>query len=142
MTNQNLKWAKIIKNSLARGTNLKPEAKLYNDLKRKVTKISWNRLENRSLLGTPDLLAYAINEHFFTLELKVYKRYKITLFTPPNSLPRETQKEYLYPCCLHPGPWACALVPWSSDPGACDSGLKLEPLALGWDACRLKLESL
>ena len=52
---------------------MKPEVKLYNDLKRKVTKISWNRLENRSLLGTPDLLGYTTNEHFFTLELKVQK---------------------------------------------------------------------
>jgi len=38
---------------------LKPEAKLYSELKKKVRNISWNRLENRSLLGTPDLLAYS-----------------------------------------------------------------------------------
>ena len=60
---------------------MKPEVKLYNDLKRKVTKISWNRLENRSLLGTPDLLGYTTNEHFFTLELKVTKGNKIR-FSP------------------------------------------------------------
>ena len=31
---------------------------------------------------------------------------------------REASTEYLYPCCLRPETWACALVPWSRDPGA------------------------
>ena len=31
---------------------------------------------------------------------------------------RETSTEYLYPCCLRPETWACALVPWFWDPGA------------------------
>ena len=53
-------------------------------LKENIRKISWNRLENRSLLGTPDLLAYAPSEHFFTLELKVTSGYRVTLLTPPN----------------------------------------------------------
>ena len=37
---------------------LKPEVKLYRDLKKNIPSISWNRLEKRSLLGTPDILAY------------------------------------------------------------------------------------
>ena len=50
---------------------MKPEAKLYRDLKKNIPSISWNRLENRSLLGTPDLLAYTPGGTFFTVELKV-----------------------------------------------------------------------
>ena len=58
-----------------------PEAKLYQKLKRKLPKISWIRLENNSLLGTPDLLAYNTSGHFFTVELKVTKGNKIK-FSP------------------------------------------------------------
>ena len=47
------------------------ERDLYKKLKREIKSISWIRLENRVLFGTPDLLAYSSNEHFFTLELKV-----------------------------------------------------------------------
>ena len=48
-----------------------PERKLYKKLKSKTPKIIWNRLENISLLGTPDLLGYNNNCNFFTVELKV-----------------------------------------------------------------------
>ena len=54
-----------------------PEAKLYKKLKKNLTCISWIRLENNSLLGTPDLLAYNTSGHFFTLELKVTKSNKV-----------------------------------------------------------------
>ena len=58
-----------------------PEAKLYKKLKNKLPQISWIRLENNSLLGTPDLLAYNTSGHFFTVELKVTKGNKIK-FSP------------------------------------------------------------
>ena len=48
-----------------------PEAKLYKKLKSVSKDIVWTRLENLSLLGTPDLLGYNNNCNFFTLELKV-----------------------------------------------------------------------
>ena len=48
-----------------------PEAKLYKKLKSVSKDIVWTRLENLSLLGTPDLLGYNHNCNFFTLELKV-----------------------------------------------------------------------
>ena len=41
--------------------------------------ISWIRLENNSLLGTPDLLACNTSGHFFTVELKVTKSNKVRL---------------------------------------------------------------
>jgi len=58
-----------------------PEAKLYKKLKNKLPQISWIRLENNSLLGTPDLLAYNTSGHFFTVELKVTKGNKVK-FSP------------------------------------------------------------
>ena len=58
-----------------------PERKLYQKLKSKTPKIIWNRLENLSLSGTPDLLGYNTSGHFFTIELKVTKGNKIR-FSP------------------------------------------------------------
>ena len=48
-----------------------PEIKLYKKLKNFSKDIVWTRLENLSLLGTPDLLGYNNNCNFFTVELKV-----------------------------------------------------------------------
>jgi hypothetical protein len=58
-----------------------PEAKLYQKLKRDWNEFSFNRLENSSLLGTPDVLVYNNNRHFFTIELKVTKGKKVR-FSP------------------------------------------------------------
>ena len=58
-----------------------PERKLYQKVKNKLTSISWIRLENNSLLGTPDLLGYNNSGHFFTLELKTTRGNKIK-FSP------------------------------------------------------------
>ena len=63
------------------GVTLKAERKLYEKLKRNCNKISWIRLENLSLSGTPDLLGYNANSHFFTVELKVTKSNKVR-FSP------------------------------------------------------------
>jgi hypothetical protein len=121
---------------------LKPEAKLYSELKKKVRNISWNRLENRSLLGTPDLLGYTSYEHFFTLELKVTSGNKIR-FSPHQVAfhVKHSKNTFILVACtldrglvrLYPGHQILELV---------NSGLKLEPLASGWDACRLQLERL
>ena len=56
-----------------------PEAKLYKKLKNISKTISWIRIENYSLLGTPDLLGYNANSYFFTVELKVSKGKKVRL---------------------------------------------------------------
>ena len=60
---------------------MKPETKLWHELKRITPQITWTRIENTSLLGTPDLLGYNVNSHFFTVELKVTKGKKVT-FSP------------------------------------------------------------
>ncbi len=121
---------------------MKPEAKLYSELKKKVRNISWNRLENRSLLGTPDLLGYTSYGHFFTLELKVTSGNKIR-FSPHQIAfhVKHTKNTFILVACtldrglvrLYSGSQILELV---------NSGLKLEPLAQGWEACRLQLESL
>ena len=121
---------------------MKPEAKLYSELKKKVRNISWNRLENRSLLGTPDLLAYSPNEHFFTLELKVTLGDKIR-FSPHQVAFHVKHKKntfILVACTLDRG--LVRLYPGHQILELVNSGLKLEPLAQGWEACRLELESL
>ena len=58
---------------------MKLESKFYNELKRITPQITWTRLENASLLGTPDLLGYNFHQHFFTVELKVTKTNKVRL---------------------------------------------------------------
>jgi hypothetical protein len=60
---------------------MKPETKFYAQVKRNLTEIQWTRLENISVPGTPDLLGYNNNCHFFTVELKYTKTNKIT-FSP------------------------------------------------------------
>ena len=60
---------------------MKPETKFYAKVKKYFTEFSLIRLENLSVPGTPDLLVYNNNGHFFTLELKVTKTNKIK-FSP------------------------------------------------------------
>ena len=58
-----------------------PEAKLYQKLRKNSKGIIWNRIENLSSLGTPDLLGYNSFGTFFTVELKVIKGNRIR-FSP------------------------------------------------------------
>ena len=60
---------------------MKPETKFYAQVKRNITEISWIRIENLSVPGTPDLLGYNNSGHFFTVELKYTKTNKIR-FSP------------------------------------------------------------
>ena len=68
----------IIQNALV---TLKPERKLYHDLKKNTPGITWNRVENLAGIGLPDLLGYNTSRHFFTVELKVIKGNRIR-FSP------------------------------------------------------------
>ena len=118
-----------------------PERKLYQKIKKNINTISWIRLENSGLHGTPDLLGYNNSGHFFTVELKVTRSNKVHLSPhqiafhvrhPNNSF---ILVESLDQRCLK-------LFPGSMVQELAACGLKLEPLCLGLDACRLKLESL
>ncbi len=121
--------------------SVKPERKLWHELKAFTPKISWTRIENTGSFGTPDLLGYNPGGHFFTLELKVTKTNKIR-FSPHQYAfhvkhPNNTFILVLDGSCnlpkLYRGERIRELV-------AC--GLKLEPCAMGYDACGLLLESL
>ena len=72
--------AKNIINQL-RHKVVKNETKFWHEIKKNTPQINWTRIENTSLLGTPDLLGYSINSHFFTLELKVTRSNRVT-FSP------------------------------------------------------------
>ena len=60
---------------------MKPETKFYGEVKKYIIEISWIRVENLAVPGTPDLLGYNNNCHFFTIELKYTKTNKIK-FSP------------------------------------------------------------
>jgi hypothetical protein len=123
-----------------------PEAKFYQQIKRNFKSLSLIRIENNSLLGTPDLLVYNTSGHFCTLELKVTKSKKIK-FSPhqiafhkrhPNNtfimvkalgpLPKNTSSVFLYRGTRITELAAC--------------GLTLDACCSGLDACRLMLEAL
>ena len=63
-----------------------PEAKFYKKIKSKWKSISFIRLENRALLGTPDLLCQNSNGTFFTLELKICKVTKGNILLSPHQV--------------------------------------------------------
>ena len=121
---------------------MKPEAKLYRDLKKNIPSISWNRLENRSLLGTPDLLACTSGGTFFTVELKVTLGYKISLSPHQISFHVKHPKNTFILVACTPARGLVRLYPGSQILELVDSGLRLEPLACGWELVRSKLESL
>jgi hypothetical protein len=123
---------------------LKPEQKLYEKVKKFIPEISWNRLENNSLLGTPDLLGYNNSGHFFTVELKVCKGNKIR-FSPHQIAFHIKHPQNTFIIAEALGPRSSKLVHMYSgarilELDAC--GLKLEPLCLGLDACSLVLNQL
>ena len=120
---------------------MKAERKLYEKLKRNCNQISWIRLENFSLSGTPDLLGYNANGHFFTVDLKVTKSNKVR-FSPHQIAFHVKHPKNSF--ILVQTPDACGLKLYEGlkirELVAC--GLELDACGLGLDACRLKLESL
>ena len=60
---------------------MNPETKFYGQVKKYITEISWIRIENLAVPGTPDLLGCNNNGFFFTVELKYTKTNKIK-FSP------------------------------------------------------------
>jgi len=118
-----------------------PEAKLYKKIKRNLTSISWIRLENNSLLGTPDLLAYNTSGHFFTVELKVTKGNKI-YFSPHQIAFHVRHPNNTFICIEHLGSGCLKLFRGSRilELDAC--GFKLDACCLGLDACGLMLSEL
>jgi len=111
-----------------------PEAKLYKKLKRKLPEISWIRLENNSLLGTPDLLACNTSGYFFTVELKVTKSNKVR-FSPHQIAFHVKHPHNTFIMVEALGSGAVKLFRGSQilELDAC--GLTLEACCLGLEAC-------
>ena len=123
---------------------MKPEAKLYAKVKKNIKDISWIRLENNSLLGTPDLLGYNNSGHFFTVELKVCKGNKLR-FSPHQISFHVRHPHNTFIIAEALGPRSEKLIYMYSgsrilELEAC--GLKLDPLCLGLEACGLWLNRL
>ena len=102
--------------------------------------ISWIRLENNSLLGTPDLLAYNTSGHFFTVELKVTKGNKIK-FSPHQIAFHVKHPKNTFICIEHLGSGTVKLFEGTMVRELVACGFKLDACCLGLDACRLELEA-
>ena len=125
---------------------MKPETKFWHDIRKNFKNITFTRLENLSSFGTPDLLGYNNNCHFFTVELKVVKGRKIrfsphqisfhirhplnTFILVKKLAPRDSKLDEYY---LYEGKDIQELVA---------RGLSLEACCSSLEACRLRLESL
>ena len=118
------------------------ESNLYKKLKKEFKSISLIRLENRALLGTPDLLCQNTNGVFFTLELKVTKGKSVRL--SPHQISFHMKHKactfVLVACSLKLGTYR--LYSGSRILDLVREGLKLEPCALGLPAICTLLEGL
>ena len=118
-----------------------PERKLYQKLKKDIPFISWIRLENLSLSGTPDLLGYNNSGTFFTVELKVTKGNKIK-FSPHQIAFHVKHPNNTFICIQHLGSGCLKLFEGARIQELVACGFKLDACCLGLDACRLWLEAL
>jgi hypothetical protein len=121
------------------------ERQLWKKLKNETTSISWTRLENWALFGTPDLLGYTSVGTFFTLELKstLLANASFVRFSPHQisfHIKHKKNTFVLVACALDKG--LVRLYPGKKILELVDSGLKLEPLACGLGPCARLLEGL
>ena len=118
-----------------------PEAKLYKKLTKEWREFTFTRLENISLLGTPDLLVYNTNRHFFTIELKVTKGNKLK-FSPHQIAFHIKHPDNTFIIAEALGPGTVKLFRGSRIMELEACGFKLDACCLGLDACGLLLEEL
>ena len=119
------------------------EQKLYKKLKEFTPQIIWNRIENLTLPGMPDLLGYNNSGTFFTVELKVTKGRKIR-FSPHQIAWHVQHPNNTYILVAALGPRAVdryQMFRGSRIMELVACGLELEALCLGLEACCLELSS-
>ena len=109
-----------------------PERTFYQDLKKNTKGILWNRIENLSLLGMPDVLGYTSSGVFFTVELKVAKGNKVR-FSPHQISWHVAHPKHTFILARTLGPCSLKLIPgseihdlWSVGHGAWSSVTWLE----------------
>jgi len=121
------------------------ERQLWRKLKNESKRITWTRLENWALFGTPDLLGYSPSGNFFTVELKVttLRNVNFVRFSPHQisfHIKHKKNTFVLVACALDQ---LVRLYSGSQVPELVDSGLrKLEPLACGLGSCSKFLEKI
>ena len=120
---------------------LKPERKFYEKIRKRITNISWIRLENNSLHGTPDLLGYNNSGTFFTVELKVTKGNKVR-FSPHQIAFHVRHPHNTFICIQHLGSGTVKLFRGSQILELAACGLELDACCLSLDACGLLFDSL
>jgi hypothetical protein len=123
-----------------------PEAKFYQQIKRNFKSLSLIRIENNSLLGTPDVLVCNTSGNFCTLEIKVTKGNKIR-FSPHQIAfhKRHPKNTFIIVKALGPLPPKTSSVSMyrgSKITKLAACGLELEACCLELDACRLMLEQV
>ena len=120
---------------------MKLESKFYNELKRITPQITWTRIENTSVSGTPDLLGYLDSGRYFTVELKVTRSNKVALsphqiayhITHPKNSFILVKSLAASTVILYEGSSVRDLAAW---------GLELEALCLGLEDCASWLTEL
>ena len=118
-----------------------PERKLYQDLKKNTKGIIWNRIENLSLLGMPDVLGYNNSGVFFTVELKITRANKLK-FSPHQIAWHVAHPHNTFILAEALGPRLVKLFHGSRIRELAACGFKLEACSLGLDACSLHLDEL
>ena len=123
-----------------------PEAKFYQQIKRNFKQLSFIRIENISLLGTPDLLVCNTSGNFCTIELKVTKGNKLR-FSPHQIGFHIKHPHNTFILAKALGPLPPKTSPISMYRGSrinelVTSGLKLDACGYGWDACRLLVDQV
>ena len=120
---------------------LKPERKLYHDLKKNTPGITWNRIENLAGIGMPDVLGYNGYGHFFTVELKVTSGNKLK-FSPHQIAWHVAHPQNTFILAEALGPRLVKLFRGSRIRELAACGFKLGACSSGLGACSLYLESL
>jgi len=123
---------------------VKPETKFWNEIKlynkKNNCRLSFTRLENISLHGTPDLLVYNAGGYFFTVELKVTKTNKVRL-SPHQIAFHEKHPKASFILVKDLSSKEVKLYEGSRVRLLAACGLELEACRLGLEACCLRLAS-
>tara|TARA_A100000172_G_C3034912_1_gene108140 strand:- start:442 stop:804 length:363 start_codon:yes stop_codon:yes gene_type:complete len=120
---------------------MKNESKFYHEIKKNIYQISWIRLENSILFGTPDLLGYNDNNTFFTVELKVTRGNKVT-FSPHQIAFHFKHPKNTFICVKAIGSRSPKLFQGSMIQELLKVGFKSKPLAQGYEEIKKVLGSL
>jgi len=119
-----------------------PERKLYDDLKKKTHGIIWNRIENLSIPGMPDVLGYNANRKFFTVELKVAKSNKVK-FSPHQIAFHKSHPENTFILLKTHGQCVLKLVPGSEIHDLRTKGHgKIFTVAVSWEGIQTTFDNI